>query len=516
MKLKTILLSCFVANLLTLNAHNNPSDSLPSYEQNIDIETIDSLTNLWYTKQVSEGNELSFIVEDFEDSVNFVPDYPDSVYIKRLDNLPLVMEMSYNKIVRNYIHMYTRKKKKLVEVMLGLSEYYFPIFEELLDANNMPVELKYLAVIESALNPNAVSRVGATGIWQFMYYTGKLYKLEINSLVDERRDPIKATYAAINFMSDLYDIYEDWILVIAAYNCGPANVNKAIRRSGGKKDYWQIYYHLPRETRGYVPAFIAATYTMNYYKYHNISVKKSEMPVLCDTLTIDKKLHLEQIAAFTDLSLSELRMLNPQYRRDIIPGNTKPYTLRLPYKDVDVFISNQDTIFRHKDSIYFNPATMAKAPIYNTYRPSAPTKNHKKLIYKVKSGDNLGYIADWYDVKTTNLRYWNGLRGNRIRAGQKLAVYVHKSKVSKYKNINTMTFAQKQGKQGKKVSESTKKAPTVKLKEGEYEWYTVKRGDTLWDIAKLFPGVSDTEIMQWNGLSDASKISIGQKLKIKN
>lgn len=514
MKIKNFLLTCNLLCGLLLSAHHSPHDSIPNSSKEIDIENIDSLTHLWYNKQISNGNEESFTMENVEDSTNFIPDYPDSVYVQRLKDLPLVMEISYNKIVSNYIHMYTHKKRKLVEVMLGLSDYYFPIFEQLLDANNMPVELKYLAVIESALNPNAVSRVGATGIWQFMYYTGKLYKLEINSLIDERRDPIKATYAAINFMSDLYDIYDDWILVIAAYNCGPANVNKAIRRSGGKKDYWQIYYHLPRETRGYVPAFIAATYVMNYYKYHNIIPKKSDLPILCDTISITQQLHLEQVAAFTKLSLNELRMLNPQYRRDIIPGNVKTYSLRLPYKEINTFIDFQDTIFKYKDSVYFNPEAIAKAPIYNTYKPSAPTKNHIKLIYTVKSGDNLGYIAEWYKVKTSNLRYWNSLKGSRIRAGQKLSIYIHKSKVDKFRSINKMTFAEKQASIGKKVTVTN--MPKIVLKEGEYEWYTVKRGDTLWDIAKLFPGVSETEIMEWNGISDASKISVGQKLKIKN
>lgn len=486
----------------------------PDKDEIIDIENIDSLTNLWFKTQVSQGNEMSFLLSNFNDSVNVASDYPDSVYIKRLDDLPLVIEISYNRIVRNYINMYTRKKPELVSTMLGLTDYYFPILEEILDANNMPLELKYLAVIESALNPNAVSRVGATGMWQFMYYTGRLYKLEINSLVDERRDPIKATYAAINFMKDLYNIYHDWILVIAAYNCGPGNVNKAIRRSGGKKDYWQIYYHLPRETRGYVPAFIAATYVMNYYKYHNITVEKSDMPILCDTLLITSKLHFEQVAKFTNVSVSELRSLNPQYRRDIIPGNTKPYALRLPYNEVNTFIDNQDTIFHYKDSIFFNPANMAKKPVNSRYIPSAPSKNHVKLLYTVKSGDNLGYIAEWYHVKASSIRYWNGLRSSRIRAGQKLAIYKPKSKAKKYKAINKMTFAQKQARIGKQVAETQPK-PAVQLKEGEYKYYTIKRGDTLWDIAKLFPGVSESDIKSWNGINNVSKIKPGQRLKIK-
>lgn len=509
--MRTFVLIYILIGTLTLNANNVPTDSTNT-EKN--ISRIDSLTNLWYAKQMSPGNDTSFIALETPDTI-YNPQFPDSVYIQRLDELPLVMEMSYNKIVRNYIHMYTHKRTELVSTMLGLSDYYFPVFEQILDSKNMPIELKYLAVIESALNPNAVSRVGATGMWQFMYYTGKSYGLEINSLVDERRDPIKATYAAIEFMNDLYDIYEDWILVIAAYNCGPGNVNKAIRRSGGKKDYWEIYYLLPRETRGYVPAFIAATYVMNYYQDHNIIPTKAELPILCDTLHINEKLHFEQVAKFIDINAAELRSLNPQYRRDIIPGNSKPYILRLPSDKTLAFIDKQDSIVAYNDSVYFNPAAMAKTPVHNTYKPGAPTKNHVKLYYTIKSGDNLGYIAEWYNVSVSNLKYWNGIRGSRIRAGQKLTIYVHKSKVSKYENINTMTFAQKQATIGKKAESTGSTKSVTPLQPGEYELYTVKRGDTLWDIAKLFPGVSDTEIMQWNSITNAAKISVGQQLKIK-
>lgn len=499
-----------LAGTLTLSAKTTAIDSSAIQ---IDIELIDSLTNLWYNKQMSAGNDTSFITVDIPDSI-YMPQFPDSIYIERLDALPLVMEMSYNKIVRNYIHMYTNRRRELVGTMLGLSDYYFPIFEQILDSKNMPIELKYLAVIESALNPNAVSRAGATGMWQFMYYTGKSYKLEINSLIDERRDPIKATYAAIEFMDDLYDIYGDWILVIAAYNCGPGNVNKAIRRSGGKKDYWEIYYRLPKETRGYVPAFIAATYVMNYYQEHNITPKKAELPVLCDTLMINEKVHFEQISQYMDIDVAELRSLNPQYRRDIIPGNSKPYILRLPSNKTLAFIDKKDSIVSYNDSVYFNPAAMSKTPIHNTYKPGAPTKNHTKVYYTIKSGDNLGFIAEWYNVSVSNIKYWNGIRSSRIRAGQKLTIYVHNTKVNKYKNINTMSFAQKQATIGKKVEVKTS-TPTKPLKQGEYELYTVRRGDTLWDIAKLFPGVTDTEIMHWNGITNAAKISVGQQLKIK-
>lgn len=509
---KTLFTFLFVISALFTFAEKSPVDSLDFSKSEFESE-IDSLISLWYNKQMLPGGDTAVMVEELVDS-NYVPMFSDSVYKERLDRLPVVMDMSYNKIVRNYIHMYSQRKRDLVENIMGLSEYYFPIFEQILDANNMPIELKYLPVIESALNPNAVSKAGATGMWQFMYYTGKMYKLEINSFVDERRDPIKSSYAAVGFLNDLYDIYEDWILVIAAYNCGPGNVNKAIRRSGGKRNYWDIYYHLPRETRGYVPAFIAATYVLNYHEEHNLSANKHTLPILCDTIITSNRIHLEQISKVMNIPLAELRSLNPQYRRDIIPGKGKSYALRLPFEETTRFIDLQDSIIAFNDSIYFNPETLSKTPKYTTYNPGPPSKNHVKLTYVIKSGDNLGFIAEWYHVSVSNVKYWNNVRGSSIRAGKKLAIYVHKSKVSKYEKINTMTFAQKQASIGKKAEE--KKVEHVSpLKTGEYELYTVKRGDTLWDIAKLFPGVTDTEIMQWNGITNASKISVGQKLKIK-
>ncbi|MFA6402334.1 MAG: LysM peptidoglycan-binding domain-containing protein [Salinivirgaceae bacterium] len=474
---------------------------------------MDSLVTRWYSKQMSPGNDTSFIVEDFIDSL-YIPDFPDSVYKARLAKLPTVFDMSYNSIVRNYIHMYTHKRRDMVERMLGLSDYYFPIFEEILDANAMPMELKYLPVIESALNPNAVSRTGASGIWQFMYYTGKMYKLEVNSYVDERRDPIKSSYAAVAFMKDLYDIYQDWTLVIAAYNCGPGNVNKAIRRSGGKRDYWEIYYYLPRETRGYVPAFIAANYVMNYYSEHNLTTKRSELPILCDTVVVKNRIHLEQISHVLNITVSDLRSLNPQYRRDIVPGQGKSYVLRFPFNQTTRFIELQDSIIAYNDSIYFNPEALSKAPEYNTYSSGPPSKDHRKLYYSVKSGDNLGFIANWYGVNVADLRNWNNIYRNTIRGGQKLTVYVHKNKVASCETIDDMTFEQKQARIGKSVVAKAIESAEA-ITSGDFEYYTVRSGDTLWDIAKQYPGVTDTDIMRWNGMSNGRNISIGQQLKIK-
>lgn len=435
----------------------------------------------------------------------------DSLYLARLDSIQSGIPLSFNDIVRNYIELYTVKRPLQVASMLGVGEYYFPIFEEALDAECLPLELKYLPVIESALNPRALSRAGACGLWQFMYSTGKMYKLEINSFVDERRDPYLSTKAAVSYLHDLYGIYEDWILVIAAYNCGPGNVNKAIRRSGGKKNYWDIYYHLPKETRGYVPAFIAANYVFNYYDKHGIKPLKSNLPLMCDSIMINDVLHFEQVAAKLDLSVEELSDMNPQYRANVIPaGFGRSYALRLPYEYVGGFIDNQDSIFAYNRTKYFNDADRIADPKdrIKVHAPAMGAEGKARLVYTVKSGDVPGAIALKFGVRLTDLRYWNNLnRRMIIRPGQKLVIYVPEKKLAQYKNKANYT--------GK--VDNTASAPKVATIDGEFVWYTVRSGENLWTIAKKYPGVSNQDIMRWNGLSnaDAKRIKPGQKLKIK-
>ncbi len=520
----TILaLSFFAGFTLSANTISNDTiklsiaDSLDQYlemddpiESNFEVN-LDSMLNLWYVKQSTDIDSLLSLPPD-----SLIPDFPDSVYISRLAEIPTIINLSYNRIVKNYINAYTKKRRNTVEMMLGLSEYYFPLFDDIFDYYDIPNEMKYMAIIESALNPRAYSRARAVGLWQFMYGTGRVYGLEINSLVDERRDPFKSTHAAARFAKDLYEIYNDWLLVIAAYNCGPGNVNKAIRRSGGKTNYWDIYYYLPRETRGHVPAFIAATYVMNYYSEHNLVPAKVEIPVLCDTLHIKQKLHLQQVSEVLGLPLKQLRDLNPQYRNDIIPAGKKTYSLSLPKEYAGNFIDQEQMIYAYKDSVFLNERNLTISPTssYTKHIPAAPGTDYVKLKYLVKPGDNLGYIATWYNVRISDLRYWNNIRRNMIRGGQKLTIYKHKNKANKYKKIDHMSFAEKQAMIGKPVTVQ-QPAQTVTSDHGDYVMYTVKNGDNLWEIAKKFPGVSYTDLMQLNNLSDADRIKPGQQIKIK-
>lgn len=369
---------------------------------------------------------------------------PDSVYQQRLRAIPSVVDLTFNSRVKSFIEMYTQKRRSQVELMLGLADYYFPIFENALAEQGLPLELKYMPVIESGLNPVATSRVGAQGLWQFMYGTAKAYGLQMNSFVDERWDPVKSSQAAVQYLKDLFEIYGDWHLVIAAYNCGPGNVNKAIRRTGGKRNYWDIYYHLPRETRGYVPAFIASIYVMNYHHAHRLTPLPTEFDVVIDTVWVEQNMHLKQISEILEISLLDLRRLNPQYRRNIIPGISGPYALSLPSEFALDFGALEDSIAQHNKATYFSQANLNKSPSYSRYIPDAPTGNYVALTYRVKSGDNLGYIAEWYDVGLSKLRYWNNIYRSMIRVGQKLTVYVPKSSKSQYEKIDLLNFAEKQ------------------------------------------------------------------------
>lgn len=476
---------------------------------NVFSEKMDSMMSSWDIQ-----NRFNFDNSEVR-TLNFPKNLPDSVYINRLKDIEQVVDLSYNKVVNNYIKMYTEKRRDLVEVMLGLSAYYFPIFEETLDKYDMPLEIKYLAIIESALNPTARSRVGANGLWQFMYGTARNMKLEITSFVDERRDPIKATDAAARYLSKLHDIYGDWHLAIAAYNCGPGNVNRAIRRSGGKRNYWEIYYRLPRETRGYVPAFIAATYTFEYYKEHNLVPRYPEIELSVDTVMVNDYLHFDQVSAKLDIEKEQLRALNPMYRRDVIPAKeSKPYPLVLPNDVILDFVDLDTSIFAFERDKYFPDNTLMDPTTSNSsYFTPVDIKGKAKVVYTVKAGDNVGFISSWFHVRASDLRYWNNIRRDMIRVGQKLAIYVPEKEKEKYEQVTNMSFAQKQASIGKSSTPTTTRE--TKPLDPNYEYYTVRKGDTLWDIAQKYAGISADEIMRLNELKNDRGLYIGQKLKIK-
>ena len=400
---------------------------------------LDSLLNLYMSKTyLGRPGDCEMKNEN--------PTYSREEYIERLSRIPSVMELAYNDIVQRFIDRYSGRLRYSVSYMLGAANFYIPLFEQALETYQLPLELKYLPIIESALNPKAVSRVGATGLWQFMLATGRQYGLEVNSLVDDRRAPVKSSYAAARYLRDLYKIFGDWNLVIAAYNCGPENINKAIHRAGGEKDYWKLYPYLPAETRGYVPAFIAANYIMTYYCEHNICPMTTGLPTKSDTVMINKDIHLEQIAAVVGTDLDMLRSLNPEFRRDIIPGNTKPYAVRMPIADIGKYIDMEDSVYNYRrDELFTKRAVVevnddlptfsrrgkgsygSKRGRYNRRGSARSGRNRRGgggggSSVTIRKGQTLSEIAKRNGTTVAKLRKLNGIKGNNIRAGKKIRV----------------------------------------------------------------------------------------------
>ena len=456
--------------------------------EDYDAGVSDSLLNIWYLhKKVSEtaGPEYDM------DTVHFKSDVPDSVYIERIRNMNSFITLPYNDIVKNYIVLYSEKMPERIGKIIGLSRYYMPIFEEIFNRYDLPEELKAMAIIESSLNPTAVSRAGAKGMWQFMYSTAKLYGLTINSFVDERLDPVASAEAAARYLKDSYMIFGDWNLAIASYNCGAGNVNRAIRRSGGKRAFWDIYPYLPRETRGYVPAFVGALYTLRYYKEHGIEPEAVALPTAVDTFKIHKMLHFKLISELVGIPAEEIKYLNPQYRHEIIPGNEKEYILRIPYSYVNGFIDAEDSLYSYKADVYFNPVTLKKIK---------DGGDGQRIVYRVKSGDVLGKIALRYRVTVSQIKRWNNLRSNTIRIGQRLVIYSGVKPSAE--PVQTK----------KTAATSSSSSKTSVSPDTPYTTYTVKSGDTLYDIAKAYPGVSAKNIMDFNGIG--SRIKPGMKIRI--
>ncbi len=373
-----------------------------------------------------EWNVRNYITADEECEASAVnPEYSKEEYISRLGRLPNVIEMPYNDVVRQFIDQYSGRLRRSVSIMLGARNFCAPMFEDALEAYQLPLELKYLPVIESALNPKAVSRAGAVGLWQFILTTGKQYDLEITSLVDERCDPIKASYAAARYLKDLYAIFGDWTLVIASYNCGPNNVSKAIKRAGDVKDYWQIYPYLPKETQGYVPAFIAANYIMNYYCEHNICPSDAELPAGTDTIMVSRNVRFEQISELCGVAMEELKALNPQYRTTLVPGDSRPCPIRLGTDAINTFIELGDSVYTHRADQLFGKAEIeveVTSPTATATRGKGASSRSRAVYSTVRKGDTLGAIARRNGTTVAQLKRLNGLRGNTIRAGQKLRV----------------------------------------------------------------------------------------------
>jgi membrane-bound lytic murein transglycosylase D len=459
---------------------------------------VDSLLRTWHVQYFSKTETFC---HDEDENVRF----SDDVIRERLERLPHIIPMTYNALVRKSIDLYTDRRRNLIRYMLGMADFYFPVIEQVLEEYKLPLELKYLVVVESALSPVAVSRVGACGLWQFMLPTGKNYGLEINSLIDDRRDPVKSTHAACRYFMDMYSIYGDWHLVIASYNCGPGNVNKAIRRSGGKTDFWKIYPYLPRETRSYVPLFIAASYVMNYYCDHNICPVQTNLPLATDTLMINKMLHLQQIADMLQIDIELLRILNPQYRRDIVPGNNKPSVLKLPAVATYSFVDKEDSIYAHRTGDLIAQHQLVADG-------SSQTSRREQIAHIVQSGENIVRIADKYGVTAQDVRRWNGLKSNNIAAGKRLRLYVDNGGIAFAQNTQQSKTEKTEAKTVISATSTPSQTQQVLLSE-RYVTYKVKSGDSLYSISRKYPGVSANALQKANNLSN-SNIKPGQILKI--
>jgi membrane-bound lytic murein transglycosylase D len=423
---------------------------------------------------------------------------PDSVYTYDLPTDTLKMRLAalnertpfnvgYNPSLENVIKSFLTRKRGFMQRMLTASQFYFPLFEQEMDRQDIPLEMKYLAIVESALNPLARSRVGATGLWQFMYGTGREMKLEINSYVDERSDPIKSTTAACQYLNRLYSIYGDWDLALAAYNSGPGNVNKAIRRSGGYKNYWNIRHNLPRETAGYVPAFLAAMYIFEYAEEHGLKGTRVERPYFeTDTIHVKNIITFDQIASLVGIDKEELKMLNPAYKLEVIPHvQGKPHALRLPVDLMGKFVANEAAIYAHVAQ--------------ELERKESPLKEIEKQVeegqitYRVRSGDFLGKIAERYGVGVSQIKSWNGLRSNNLRVGQRLTIFPKRVPVA--------------------AATKPKDPPHNGVASKSTMEHEVQSGDSLWTISRKYPGVSIENLRKWNGIS-GNDLKPGTKLKL--
>ena len=502
-----------------LDLKHSINDPAIVYPESFEVDT-QKLLESWFIK--------NYTATDDRYATQGNPVVTDEEIITRLRNLPNVIEMPYNQIVRSYIDKYTVDGRAAVPALLGLGLYYNPIFEQALEEQGLPLELKYLPMIESSLDPNAVSKHGAAGLWQFMLATAKGLGLEVNSLVDERRDPYLSSETAASYLKGLYDSYGDWSLAIAAYNCGPGTLNKAIRRAGGEPkdhDFWSVYNYLPEETRGYVPAFIAVNYVMNYYPEHNISPVLPTAPLVMDTVHVPYRIHFEQISNVLNIPVEELRILNPQYRADIIPGSVEtPRNLILPSQQIHAFLMSEEDIKNFEAEKYalrdtVNPGEVSVdalaavedteiwADHVTTTSDKVESDNGEKqtIIHKVKAGETLSSIAKTYEVTTDEIKQSNNLRRNAVRVGQQLRITTSSKQALMENAVAAVTKPAKSNTPAKPAAQKqeTKAAPTS---------HTVKKGETLSVIARKY-GTTVDALKKTNGLK-SDNITIGQKLKL--
>lgn len=480
----------FVFLTADIFAFNNFSDGQDtSYRISPDDEIlsmIDSTMESMYFQSLGFVSDTS-LLNVYNYAPDSIPSFTDSVYRTRLAELDrkTPISLTYNKYVHAFIDLYADRRRELTSTMLGLAPVYFPLFEKTLDKYNMPLELKYLAIVESALNPVARSRAGAKGLWQFMYTTGKMYGLEVSSYHDDRMDPIKSTIAACEFMTDLYGMYGDWNLVLAAYNSGPGNVNKAIRRSGGKKDFWEIRAFLPRETRSYVPAFIAVNYVMNYHAEHNLYPKLPEIYCIKrDTIMINTNLTFDRISKFIGLPVEYIEFLNPSYKLGFIPAAEQAQSLCLPANKIGLYLTNEKAMY----------AELRRQVIRDSIA-GVERQNLAEIteVHRVRSGENLGLIAQRYNCSVSQIMDWNHMRSTRINPGDKLTIYT---------NANGPSI-------------NKKKSEPKTYDSGNYEYYTIQSGDTLWDLAKRFDDVTVSELKKLNSNLNFNRLRPGMKVKVK-
>lgn len=500
--------------------------------QSQQIQNMDSLLNLWYIK-CELSNKNSTLSQLKDDTTAY--DNNDSMMSQRLSQIVTAVPMAYNDRVKRFIELYSVQRKRSSSAILGLAQYYYPWMKEIFDKYDVPEELIYVTIIESGLNTNAVSPVGATGIWQFMYSTGKLYGLDVNTFVDDRRDPYKATDAAARHFRDLYNIFNDWGLAISAYNCGAGNVRKAIQRSGGKTDFWGVYKFLPQETQNYFPAFIGAYYMMTYHHLYGIEPASIAIPSTVDTVMVSKEMNFAQIAAVLNININEIKTLNPQYKRQIIPAYTESYPLRLRSNDIIRFIAMEDSIHNYHYNDYFTPTKILEsAPAQNVNaiaQTTTKTVPNNKYYY-VKSGDNLSKISNRYGLSVNELKSMNHLRSNTVCVNQKLLVsrgtktiQVKTSspetssaqlanKSSFNKNNNTSLADNNQSSDTIVTKPATSKIKPIQAAQPKpIATYVVKKGDTLTSIAQRY-GADAELIADYNKIQNKNTLKVGQKIVI--